>query len=193
MFVKNEVGNHCYVWTLGGGKGNRQSAAVLSAHGGQTILNSKCPKSLRGWVDLAFYCPHGYTLLDPSLLAVIEGRVKPNEVVPCGIYQDYSLSKYQTAKHGAADETYDAIAAVGKTSDEWANEGFRFDVGKGPEAPKLDIITIRYRRLKTDPTLFDILATMKDNGWTYDTIHCSFCRGPALKSEKGSWDAKRNA
>jgi hypothetical protein len=197
MFKKVPVGDKMYVWTQGGISPNRNSACIISAHGGQSIINSTLGKAARFDQRFVFYCPHNYTLIDPSLMNILYGDVRPYETVTGGACQDYGLSKYQGAKHGSGREKYSDIEVAGTTDEELLKMGFK------PEQlaartriarTDFDIVTIRYRRFKSDPMLSDVVKTLNTNGWIYRTFHCSFCRGPSLpwKKELGSWDTAQN-
>ena len=122
MFVKVPVGEDIYVWTRGGVKPNVNKACVISAHGGQSIINSTFDID-RG-TKFVFYGPHGYTLLDPSLFDVLCGKVKSYQTVSVGDCQDYTLSKYQGEKHGSGREKYSDIESAGATDDELKQFGF---------------------------------------------------------------------
>ena len=188
-FEKNELGNKVYVWTRGGGKANQQQAAVISSHGGQAIFNGKF--DVKAGMTLHFYCPHGWVLSDPSLHDVILGNAIIKETVTgARRYADYKLSKYQGQKHGSERESYANIAPLGMTDDDLVGIGFtREQLAARPTPLPLDIITIRSRDYRVSPMLSDVLKLLRDKGWNYQTIHCSFCRCPQLKTELGTWDA----
>lgn len=193
MFAKVPVGDDIYVWTRGGVKKNVNTACVISAHGGQSIINSTF--NIERNTNFVFFGPHGYTLLDPSLMDVLCAKVKPYQTVSMGQCQDYTLSKFQGAKHGGNNEKYSDIEAAGASDDELKVFGFtQQQLDSRPDKPRadLDVVTIRYRRFRTDPTLSGVVKALKKHGWTYTTFYCSFCRGPSLpwKKETGSWDPK---
>ena len=189
MYSKHDVDGRYYVWTIGG-KVNK--SAVISAHGAQTWVNSKF--KIPDNVKLHFYQPNGYLLQDPGLINVIYDEVKPLETVSGGKSQDYSLSKYQGAKHGSDRESYQNIPSFGITKQELLDLGFKeADINNMKKArDDIDIISVRNRRFKTDPVLSDLIKSVHNAGYKYTDFYCSFCRGPAFSKEKGSWDATKN-
>jgi hypothetical protein len=193
MYVKNEVGDKIYVWTIGGGRAKKNTECIISAHACQTILNSEFKVD---GATFAFYALHGYALLDPSLYSILSGEVKPCEIVKDGKCQDYSLGKFQGAKHGSGRERYEDIELLGMTDDEMLQKGCkREDLSKRTQLQHMDIVTIRFRRFRTDPTLFEVVKELRKNGWGYKTYHCCFCRsaGAPWQKDKGDWDATKRA
>jgi hypothetical protein len=193
MYEKHTIGSDAfgqiYVWTIGT---KRNTKAVISAHGAQTWSSSgfKVPDTVTLW----FYQPNGYLLQDPGLINVIYDEVKPKEHVTGGKYQDYSLSKYQGAKHGSEAESYKNIPAFGITETELTELGWTKEQLSTMKRPRddLDIITIRNRRMRSDPTLKEVIKEVTAAGYAYTDYYCSFCRGPTFGKETGSWDARQN-
>lgn len=105
----------------------------------------------------------------------------PYEKVSAQKGQDYTLAKFQGAKHGNASESYSEIANFGKSADQILAEfpGMNAAATREEIAKRkpMDIITVRNRRFSTDPTLKEIIYTMSKHGFKYEEYHCSFCRG----------------
>src|SRR5438874_1473571 len=125
--------------------------------------------------EFVFYGPHNWTLKDPGLLRILYGEVHPLETVKDGNVQDYSLSKFQGAKHGSNQESYDNLAFAGVTEDELLGMKWKPDqIAAMKKLRALDIVTIRNRRFSTDPMLSWVGKELKKHGWTYKTFHGSF-------------------
>ena len=167
MFTKTEVGRQIYVWSVNGKK-TTNTAVVISAHGMQTIINSRhtLPRNLK---NIVFYAPHGTNLRDPLLENIIAGKVLPAEISK-GDTQDYHLTKYQ-GTHNGVGETYEEISRY--------NEN----------AP-MDVITIRNRNLSNALTMRQVISQVVADGWPYLEFHCAFCRGSAVPWTKAdAWNA----
>jgi hypothetical protein len=163
MFDKTKVGSQIYVWSKDG-KNTKNKTVVISAHGMQTIMNSRRTHKLRqNVIRIAFYAPHAYTLVDPMLEKIINREVSPSEWSTwdkCQDSQDYNLTKYQ-GKHSNYEETYEMIEKLGKYS-------------------RMDVITIRNRILSNAITMKQVIDQVLDDGWLYSEFHCAFCRGSAI-------------
>jgi hypothetical protein len=202
MYVKVAVGDKLYIWKPSASVNNTK--AVISAHGGQSIINStfEVPRALR----LVFYGPHGHSLLDPGLKRLITGEIRPFETQIGGICPDYSLGKYQGRTHGSVGEAYGDIRIM--------DQGYKVEKGtvKGIGEDKkeveievdrlksvnlplgYDIITIRNRRMRSDPMLSEVISDLAEGARVYQELHCAFCRGPSLcwKSALGDHDTSKN-
>jgi hypothetical protein len=101
-----------FAWTRANGAQTSQKA-LISAHGLSAIINGDFPS---GDYKIFYYCAHGYTLNDPSLLAFVRATVWPtDEFSSATSKQDYGLTQYQE-KGGT--ETYADIQAL-PTSFQW--------------------------------------------------------------------------
>jgi hypothetical protein len=192
----SEVGDHAIVWSRGKKKPTGEKGCVISAHGGEAQINGTL--TLRSpSITLVWYGPHGVPLKDPMV-----GMVARKLVVEHGTTtvargttpdQDYILSKFQ-GKHGGGKvqlEDYDSIrqGMHPETYQDFISQGFKVMDQERNLAPiVLDVVTIRNRNcFYSSPTLFKVISDLHANGWIYNEIHCSFCRGavgeykPALK------------
>jgi hypothetical protein len=196
--VQNAVGEKVYVWSkrTGGPSSDANGQCVISAHGAQSVINSRFP--IRN-VKLIFYNPHGSSLVDPGIKSIMTGGKLPTEVVASGTCRDYLLSKYQGRHQGGrgpGSETYEFIGGLGDQvegqAEIWRDiyrDAFkRGDIDALRQASHLlsrynswmDIVTIRHRPLKIDPMLSEVITALQKAGYRYTTIHCVFCRGPQL-------------
>ena len=180
---RHEVGKQLYVWTADKG-GKSQNAAMISAHGVQALIGGmdRVPKNIR----LLFYSPHGQNLADNGLLSALSGALKP--VPASGQGQDYTLEKYQNSartRHNQGTEDYGAIAGMPELF-----AGFVSDPRASAEQIamfsklKMDIITIRNRRMMASPRLSTVLLELHAKGFSYTEIHCNFCRGSHMGNLK---------
>lgn len=213
QLCQNELGSKLYIWTKTAGAASPGvKECVISAHGGQTIINSRF--EVKG-VTLRFYCPHGYALTDPGLEAVITQSVRHCQEVKDGKVQDYVLSKYQ-GKHNKAGETYQKIGGLAETLEKGSSDLMDATLdflGKYAEETNekrkakfleivdrniaqleskgrwMDIITLRNRRMRFDLNLSEVIKKLNASGYGYTTVHCSFCRCPMFGGP-GSYQAK---
>jgi len=199
MLGKVAVMDQFYIWTKGGVSKPTSKKCIISAHGGQSVINSKF--SVPSNTKFIFYSPHNYTLTDPSLEKILQGACTPQDPVTGGKCQDYNLSKYQ-GRHGKDAESYAQIAKLGDATVELetllAAEGdgatpqqtaaLRAKIQRIQTQEHMDIITIRNRHMRSDPSFSQLVSWLKDEGFGYEEYHCSFCRGPSLpwKKEAGS-------
>ena len=189
MYVKVPVEDRFYVWVKDGKKKNKNKKCIISAHGGQSIINSTF--KVKQNQKFVFYAPHGYTLKDPSIVPILTGRAKSNQTISSGKCPDYQLSKYQ-GSHSDNFETYQSIEQASWSKQQWVEFGIEPHlVGDVVTSPHMDVVTIRNRHGRTEPSLHELVAVLKDYGWGYEEYHCSFCRGPRLpwKKEKGTWNS----
>lgn len=148
-----------------------------------------------------FYGPHGYTLKDPGVYGITTRTIPWLEkCVANRLAQDYELTKFQ-GRHGKGGETYEFI---GKTMHPghyeayiekmFPNPVFRADAMKqvAGKSVAMDVITIRNRRVFSNPTLFSLILALQNRGFNYREIHCSFCRGGLGDANPPSWDYKFN-
>jgi hypothetical protein len=218
--VQNAVGNKLYVWSNREGRPSADTTeCLISAHGGQSIINSRF--DVRA-VKLVFYCPHGFSLSDPGLDAVVSGTIKVNQTVESGQCQDYELSKYQGADNNNAGETYtkirglaDTLAQQAETTRETALKMCDMAIAANGKAKQkldaiaerehkrylqlgrwMDIVTVRkqdFWRQWSNPMLSDVIKVLHSAGYDYTTFHCVFCRSPQLNpfTDRGSYVAQK--
>lgn len=104
---QNAVGERIYAWTRAAGQPSPGTKdCVISAHGGQSIINSTFAPN---GDTLVFYCAHGCSLVK-DLDVFLEGTVDPVEEISNGQCQDYILAKYQGRHNPSNAETYAEIA-----------------------------------------------------------------------------------
>jgi len=189
-----DLGGRFYIFAPDDSFDAAEDHLLISAHGG--YMNLKGPLGAKqiqvpGWTQLYFYADHGSTIQDPGVYNVMKGEYQVSETKgPGSFVTDYSLSKYQ-GRHGGGDgETYASI------SDQVSrNSKVLEDVGSGRTkgrnfAFKFHILTVRNRRLKSDPDLSDVFAALTTANRQYQNIHCSFCRSPML-GRSGEASAKK--
>jgi hypothetical protein len=189
-FVNKAVGNVIYVWSEGGKKPPRYArGCVISAHGGQA--EGYKTFSVPDRTKLFFYTPEG-GILKADLVPMSRGKYEAFEVVKGGQRcRDYSLSKFQGAKHGGGQEDYEYIRTkmhAGYMAAVMKQSGFKqSDIdGVLQDDVKMDVVTIRNRRFHSDPTLSEVIDALEANGYFYREIHCSFCRyASAIGSSPG--------
>lgn len=160
---------------------------LVTAHGGymdvRGPLGSKNFK-VPSWTQLHFYGAHGLSLLDPGVYDIMKGEYQVSETAgPGDSVTNYELSKYQ-GRHGNINETYTSISANIQTN---LN---RLDVNSRNFAFIFDVLTVRNRILRSDPSLKDMLNELDSHGYRYENIHCIFCRSPMV-ADSGSTSAKR--
>jgi hypothetical protein len=163
QYAKVALTEKIYVWTNGGKNWATSDECVISSHGGQSMINRQFRVGAKQ--EVVFYCPHGNTLALNVDRLVTDPGVNALEVVAANkSCPDYSLSKFQEE---AAGETYATLEkkAFGK----------------------MDIITVRNRKLYTPPMLSEVIDMLNKAGFVYSKIHCCFCRSPSLpwKTETG--------
>ncbi len=189
-----ELGSKFYIFAPDDSFNAEEDHLLISAHGG--YLNLRGPLGTRqirvpSWTQLYFYADHGSTIQDPGVYNIIKGEYQVSETKGPGAFvTDYSLSKYQ-GRHGGGDgETYASISdQVGR------NAGVLKDVASGSNkgrnfAFKFHVLTVRNRRLRSDPDLSDVFAALTSAQRQYQNIHCSFCRSPML-GQSGDAAAKK--
>jgi hypothetical protein len=211
-YHQNAVGERIYVFSENhGAKSTNCDHCVISAHGRQTIMNSTFTNNA---VNLHYYVPHGYSLKDPGLRAIMQQSKRPCQIIQAGRSPDYVLSKFQ-GRHGNNAETYTSIgndintAAVMLTNiqnsinhlngfqrpDTKDIDQYRTMAEKtlSRRSRKMDVVTIRNRRLRFDLNLSDVIQILHQHGYNYTNIHCSFCRSPTLPfNDRGSANAQNN-
>jgi hypothetical protein len=199
MLYQSKAGSQLYVWSqTPAGMSPNTTHCIISAHGGASIINS----TFNSNVTLIFYCPHGNSLMDLGIMPdiLLETIVHEPPVV-AGQCQDYTLSKYQ-GRHSAGVETYahvqkmdertvkdagvfqsdaEGLMETGLTKENVKDfeKGFNLLAKVGNYRWK-DIVTIRNRGGRMDPMLSEVIAMLHGAGFTYSTIHCSFCRSSML-------------
>jgi hypothetical protein len=135
---------------------------VISGHG-VYLFDRSFPKSIL--TNILFYSKHGETLRGSHVREILAGSLAPtatySEEARC---PDYNLSKY-------GPDTYDKILR-------WVAGSYI----------KMDVITIRNRSLFGKGhvgglRLSTVIKMLKDAGYAYQNVHCSFCRSlnPLMK------------
>lgn len=168
---------------------------LISAHGGFLNLGGPLGSknfSVPAWARLHFYAPHGSTIANPGIYDIMKGEYQVLESAgPGDRITNYGLSKFQ-GRHGDPNETYTSIGQdVARNADQlsYQEEIMTSGRAKGPGrnfAFNFDVLTIRNRRLRSDPTLKEALDTLDRHGFRYENIHCSFCRSPMLGDSPGA-------
>lgn len=198
-YYQNAVGERIYVFSENNGaRSTNCDHCVISAHGRQTIMNSTFTNNA---VNLHYYVPHGYSLRDPGLRAIMEQSVRPCQSIQAGQSPDYVLSKFQ-GRHGNNAETYtkigqeinaapamlqssrDAVTQLDGLPRPYTKDMDQYrrmaEESVSRWSRKIDVVTIRNRRFKLDLNLSEIIRILHQNGYQYTNIHCSFCRSPAI-------------
>lgn len=166
---KVEVGKYLYVWKK---KGTSATTALITAHGGGTLINSARPMKRRGdgaTPNLHFYTPHGH-VVDDLGLSSFSGR-SPVETLTPATCPEYILTKYTNSdydsklppwrKHNDNRENYHTVTYTRDRVD-------------------YDIVTIRSRfdmKGQMGIPLSEILEELRAAGYVYADINCAFCRG----------------
>jgi hypothetical protein len=191
---RNAVGPNLYVWS-GRKGGPSKTQAVISSHGGTSIINGM---NYAPECTLIFYAPHGRPLNDPSVKAILAQTVQQYESMSSRASQNYELSKYDDRP----SEDYERIGQFDDEFRRYANQHTETAQllgslpNKSPmqefqlrqqqvnaklfESMPMDIITVRNRtglRSGYTVTLAYALAELWAYGYKYEDIHCCFCRG----------------
>jgi hypothetical protein len=169
--LRTPVGEQLYVWTSSR-TGDRKDSAIISAHGCTALINGM--DTMRHPIKLHYYCPHGYSLEDPTIQKVIAGDV--SEDMSGNMGQDYWLTKFQVEKSekNADLETYESLYHLPETFEKKFKENPKFFAKY--ETMKMDVVTIRNRDFHISPRLSWVLKELWKNGYKYAHVHCSFCR-----------------
>jgi hypothetical protein len=176
------IGKNQYIFTAGEGINDRADELVISSHGHFWFRAEEF--TVPDWTTLHFYGPHKKALQDPTLASVGWQSVEAYEVFkPGSRARNYTLSKYQ-GRHGNKDETYERIAHEVELDREMvlnflnaSEEEQRKYAGTGMTFENWDVLTIRHRRFRYNPSLKSVLEVMgRTEQWRYPHIHCSFCR-----------------
>jgi hypothetical protein len=176
LFLHDETG-------VANNYGDREVHLLISAHGGYMNLFGPLRSAqirVPRWCRLNFYADHGASLSDPSVGGIAKGQYQVSESYePQDLITDYELSKYQ-GSHNSAGETYATI----KTAIDINN----YNVGLGNQSQTrnfgfyFDVLTVRNRRFRSDPSLSDVFTALDQAGRRYENIHCSFCRSKMFGS-----------
>jgi hypothetical protein len=181
-----ELGERFYIFAPDDSFDAADDHLLISAHGGYMNLFGPLGRNqirVPAWTQLYFYADHGSTIQDPGVYNIMKGEYQVSETKgPGSVVTDYSLSKYQGRHGGGDDETYAKIS-----EQVTRNASVLADVGSGKNkgrnfAYKFHVLTVRNRRLRSDPDLSDVLAALTAAQRQYQNIHCSFCRSPMLGS-----------
>ena len=68
--------------------------------------------------EFVFYAPHNYTLKNPGLYSIMQGKCAVSDRISLDKCLDYHLSKYQGSKHGGNNESYRAIEKLDDATQE---------------------------------------------------------------------------
>jgi hypothetical protein len=203
-FMPTPIGEKFYLWTTRVSDPSVQNRElVLSAHGGPQTRAYAVPPAM----PLYFYCPDTWAFNAPSLDSVASGRIRfYEEVLPDQCPKDYSLGKFQGRHGDDSGKVYETYAQI---QNEIHAAFKRQLIGTmrfrtpGDQAAALadvrdvtvDILTIRHRRFRGDPSLFEALHELEKAGYVYEAVHCSFCRGLQGLSKdhkSGGWGSASN-
>ena len=181
MAKKTSIGNDRY-YLFTDDTGELSPRLYISSHGGYW-KHFRSTIQVPSWTTLHFFGPHKQSLIDPSIsnatsgLKVYESKLSGQTVV------NYGLSKYQ-GSHSDGAETYPSIKEAVERNREMVKmfEAAPTDYQAKMKSTGLiyenfDVLTIRHRRFKSDPSLSDAL-TMLQNNYKYADIFCVFCRCP---------------
>ncbi|MCA9543661.1 MAG: hypothetical protein KC613_04705 [Myxococcales bacterium] len=193
MAIRTAIGDSLYLHRAKAGPITPGHHLLISAHGVfvQELAFFGRPLSTRvpAWCQLHFYAPHGDSILDPTVPAILSGSYQVFETIrPGSPVVDYRLSKYQ-GRHGSVNETYESITenlraneAVLDTIQQQAAKGRAIKFGPN-FAFHFDVLTIRNRwwmKASVGEKLSDVLQALATAGYRYENIHCSFCRSPMI-------------
>jgi hypothetical protein len=156
--------------------GEAAPTLVISSHGHYWYHFTRYCEVPR-WAELSFLVPHGQALDNPGVAGA--ACSDPIETVPGGkMVRNYVLSKFQ-GRHGSRAEDYDVIKKIVEKN--------RRDNPGWDKTGHFDVLTIRHRRGRTDPSLGSVLEMLDYTGFHYGKIVCSFCRcTPALPFSGGN-------
>lgn len=173
-----------------GSPGVGQNKCVISAHG-EAIVGATV--ALRPGVSVQFYVPAGQSIdlggRNAGLLQIAAGQYQPPIPADVGSCPDYSLSKFEEYHEGysgvpghAYEVTVSRAKAFVKPNAERGTYGqvqSAVDAGVpmvagGMARLVMDIVTIRFRPHRSDPTLGVVIRELVALG--YKEIHCPFCR-----------------
>jgi len=189
--VQTPIGRNLYLFHDSSG---RSDFLLITAHGIQVPGSFKVPSSTR----LNFYAPSKQFLVMPQNMFELGTKVQEqlNSGRNC---PNYLLSKYQ-GRHGDLKETYDSLkekinhtnreinnfdkklidiktAPLNVLDQKKKNDMIRDTHAGAKNLFKLDFLTIRNIN-KFNPVSFkNVLADLDSNGYHYNHIFCSFCRG----------------
>lgn len=201
IYKYKEIGSQILVWSRDGNKPLRNTrGVVISAHGGYSKGQSF---TVRPYMRIFFYAPHGYSLNDPSMHRVVTGNAKfyGKPLTPGDTSYDYVLSKYQ-GKHGGKDGDDYAMISSGMHPEtleaqmaRLREQGLNVIQQTMPQI-KYDVVTIRNRKgFYKDVTLSGVIDELRKHGYEYNEVHCSFCRCPVSypwSTEAPSWSVDKN-
>jgi hypothetical protein len=163
MAVRLELGENQYLFH--DGSGSPAPTLVISSHGHYWYHFTRYCEVPR-WTQLRFLVPHGKALDNPGVAGAAVSS--PIETAKGGqMVRNYVLSKFQ-GSHGARGEDYDVIKSVIEKNRREESET------DGPGT--FDVLTIRHRRGRTNPSLSSVLEMLEVTQLKYASIVCSFCR-----------------
>jgi hypothetical protein len=173
------------LWGLGShGVGLQSKAVLISSHGVPKVFNRTFTVPANTYI--AFMGPAGQSLQDPGYQTAARMGVMPYEIFgPGTLCPDYSLTKFQGYHSNVSGAIFGILAKpfLGDGVERYADiENFletnqqlprQDDAGRDP----MDIVTIRYRPGRISTNLSTTVQTLIQNGYRYEWIICSFCRG----------------
>ena len=193
------IGRYLRLWTQDN-KAHRSTSedCIISSHGAQRTVSGGKAKYFRvpHGMSLAFYGPEGESLI-ANLEATAIGRgiayqtIRSNELC-----RDYSLTRFQGKQHGSESESYEYIKELMDITGQMQamrESGWQEDqieiYRRG--ATCMDVVTVRNRYMHPVVYLSSVLKTMREEGYHYKTVYCSFCRVPSDDGDSApTYDAK---
>jgi len=181
------------------GDAGRSEFLCISAHG-ETLRSFF---TVPAGVSLFYYAPRDHVL---QMHANFRLGIRVEEQILAGdISPDYELSKFQGAARGGGKETYETImGGIDKTRGEigegvmtrdqynaanpalkilsakMQDDYFKAHVHSKENLLPMDVLTIRARGLRKfnigGVTLSQVLAALRQQGYFYPSVFCSFCR-----------------
>lgn len=194
MATRMELGNQQYVFQ--DDSGNPAEELLITSHG-HYWMGLTGTFTVPAWTTLHFFGPHQASLLDPGVRPISQGMKDYETFGPGSVVRDYTLSKFQ-GSHGNQAETYASIGtdidhnrelvATAATAPDDVMAPLR---AQGIKFDKFDVLTIRNRRLRTDPNISSVIQLLDQQNLRYANILCSFCRSPAI-GPSGTHNARSN-
>ncbi|WP_268797679.1 dermonecrotic toxin domain-containing protein [Pseudomonas huanghezhanensis] len=185
------------LWTS---HGSQARTLVVSTHGYHLPWSKTA--AIPNGTELRTYVPHGFELIDPKLHRVVSQGVQPYSILTSGKntpgpasshlpdwqltdkalagtsqtgrIKNYTLSKFQS-------ERYESYRDIGNVVQHSRQSPF---FGKLMSTP-MDVLTVRNRFGRSNPTLEDLFAGLSRQGIHYDHILLLHCRCSAISSALG--------
>ncbi|MBW1911738.1 MAG: hypothetical protein JRI43_00945 [Deltaproteobacteria bacterium] len=187
-----EIGYHIKLWLAQ--PGNKH--CMISSHGGPPyLLNYKMWEYMGYSIKvtftvpadtwLIFYGPHGVPLTDPSFSRVLNGEIKPFEIIgPEQTCHNYGLWKWQ-GYHWKSNVVLAIMHSVGvkKIASPFLSKGsetyekIKKQLRLNDDPKEMDLLSVRYRPYGWHTDLYNVISELQKNKYNYKYIHCNFCRG----------------